>query len=101
MSYHKPGQKPPLELTTSVDATTRDGDEVDEMDLNANGGYVSFVIFPRHEDERVSGKSRVDVGEFPELYQVSFEVFERILAREDARESGGTFRNVKEGTERA
>jgi hypothetical protein len=43
----------------------------------------------------------VDVGEFPELYQVSFEVFERILAREDARESGGTFRNVKEGTERA
>ena len=48
VSYHKPGQKPPLELTTSVDATTRDGDEVDEMDLNANGGYVSFVIFPRH-----------------------------------------------------
>ena len=43
------------------------------------------MIFPRHEDERVSGKSRVDVGEFPELYQVSFEVFERILAREDAR----------------
>ncbi len=48
VSYHKPGQKPPLELTTSVDTTTRDGDEVDEMDLNANGGYVSFVIFPRH-----------------------------------------------------
>lgn len=48
VSYHKPGQKPPLELTTSVDATTRDGEEVDEMDLNANGGYVSFVIFPRH-----------------------------------------------------
>ena len=49
VSYHKPGQKPPLELTTNVDAT-RDGggDEVDEMDLNANGGYISFVIFPRH-----------------------------------------------------
>lgn len=49
VSYHKPGQKPPLELTTNVDAT-RDGggDEVDAMDLNANGGYISFVIFPRH-----------------------------------------------------
>jgi len=49
VSYHKPGQKLPLELTTNVDAT-RDGggDEVDEMDLNANGGYISFVIFPRH-----------------------------------------------------
>ena len=86
VSYHKPGQKPPLELTTSVDATTRDGDEVDEMDLNANGGYVSFVIFPRHVKTKESLERAVwMLASFPELYQVSFEVFERILAREDAR----------------
>ena len=60
VNYHKPGNKPPLELTTTTTTTTTnnnndddengicDDDEVDEMDLNANGGYISFVLFPRH-----------------------------------------------------
>ena len=60
VNYHKPGNKPPLELTTTTTKTKTnnnnnddengicDDDEVDEMDLNANGGYISFVLFPRH-----------------------------------------------------
>ena len=61
VNYHKPGNKPPLELTTTTKTKTKtnnnndddengicDDDEVDEMDLNANGGYISFVLFPRH-----------------------------------------------------
>ena len=61
VNYHKPGNKPPLELTTTKTKTKTnnnnndddengicDDDEVDEMDLNANGGYISFVLFPRH-----------------------------------------------------
>ena len=61
VNYHKPGNKPPLELTTTTTTKTKtnnnndddengicDDDEVDEMDLNANGGYISFVLFPRH-----------------------------------------------------
>ena len=65
VNYHKPGNKPPLELTTTTTTTKTktnnnnndddddengicDDDEVDEMDLNANGGYISFVLFPRH-----------------------------------------------------
>ena len=52
VNYHKPGSKPPLELTTTTKKKNENGvcddDEVDEMDLNANGGYISFVLFPRH-----------------------------------------------------
>ena len=53
VNYHKPGSKPPLELTTTKKKKKNengvcDDDEVDEMDLNANGGYISFVLFPRH-----------------------------------------------------
>ena len=54
VNYHKPGSKPPLELTTTKKKKKKnengvcDDDEVDEMDLNANGGYISFVLFPRH-----------------------------------------------------
>ena len=53
VNYHKPGSKPPLELTTTTkkkknENSVCDDDEVDEMDLNANGGYISFVLFPRH-----------------------------------------------------
>ena len=53
VNYHKPGSKPPLELTTTTKKKKNengvcDDDEVDEMDLNANGGYISFVLFPRH-----------------------------------------------------
>ena len=53
VNYHKPGSKPPLELTTTTTKKKNengvcDDDEVDEMDLNANGGYISFVLFPRH-----------------------------------------------------
>ena len=53
VNYHKPGNKPPLELTMTTTTNNNengicDDDEVDEMDLNANGGYISFVLFPRH-----------------------------------------------------
>ena len=79
VNYHKPGNKPPLELTTTTTKTKTnnnnnnddengicDDDEVDEMDLNASGGIFLSCCFRDIKGEESLERNGV-VGEFFEF----------------------------------
>ena len=72
------------------------------MDLNANGGYVSFVIFPRHVKTKESLERAVwMLASFPNFIKSHLKCSKGYWHEKMRGESGRTFRNVKEGTKRA